>query len=145
MALLTASRYTQNPVVAEFTFSVADTIVDVNGVTKNFGTSDLAVTADIINLPINSIVIGGQIITEQVFDTLGYAVILGDVDSTNRYHATADLKAVGAVNLLTPGFKNIGGRNIRIGITNADVCTTGRMTVRVTYIISGRGTEVQPH
>jgi hypothetical protein len=33
------------------------------------------------------------------------------------------------------------GENIRIGLTNADVCTTGKMTVRVMYTIRNKANE----
>lgn len=146
MALLKRTRTTQYPVVAEFTFNFNDTMVDVAGVTRDFGSfaggsaAATQYTFEAIPLPPNAVVIGGDISTEIAFDSATYAVIVGDSGSANRYHATADLKGVARVPLLVTGFRG-AGENIRIAITVADVCTTGKMTLKVQYITSGRANE----
>ncbi len=139
MSVLKAARGAQYVNEAEFVLNFDDTMLDINGASKDFGLTNTSATSwDIINLPANSVVLGGQITTETAFDTASYAVVLGDSSTANRYLASADLKGAATVALLTPGFRNTSGLNIRIGITNADVCTAGKMTVRVQFVITDR-------
>lgn len=147
MSALITTRGAQYPLVAEFTFDFDDTMVNTAGNSVNFGAANLGGAAgsfDIINLPPNAIVIGGDISTDIAFDTAGFDVIVGDSVDTDRYHATADLKGLGRVPLLVTGYLGVGNK-IRLNFTSDDVCTTGRMTVRVLYLIRGRVQEVQTH
>lgn len=147
MALLKYTRASQDILVAEFTFNYNDTMVNTAGNTVDFGLTNLGGAAgafDIISLPVNAIVVGGSITTRTAFDTASYAVILGDSVDTDRYHASADLKAAATVSLLTPGYVSIGNK-IRLTITNADACTAGAMDIRVHYIIRGRAKEVSTY
>jgi hypothetical protein len=144
MALLIPTRTAQTPSVAEFLFNFNDTMVNTAGNTVDFGAANLGGAAgsfDILGLPIGAIVVGGRIITTVAFDTAGYDVILGDSVDTDRYHATADLKGLGTVALLTPGYFTIGNK-LRLNFTSDDVCTTGQMLIQVEFIIRGRGGEV---
>lgn len=145
MSVLIASRGAQWLKTAEFTFNFNDTMLDVNGVSKDFGlTNTSATTWEIIKLPPGSTVQGGEIVTETAFDTASYAVVLGDSTTADRYHASADLKGAARVAVLTPGFRNTAGLNVRIGITNADACTAGKMTVRVNYTVADQINEAVP-
>lgn len=147
MSALITTRGAQYPLVAEFTFNFDDTMVNTAGNSVDFGAANLGGAAgsfDIINLPPNAIVIGGDISTDIAFDTAGFDVIVGDSVDTDRYHATADLKGLGRVPLLVTGYLGVGNK-IRLNFTSDDVCTTGRMTVRVLYLIRGRVQEVQTH
>lgn len=147
MSALITTRGAQYPLVAEFTFNFDDTMVNTAGNSVNFGASNLGGAAgsfDIINLPPNAVVIGGDISTDIAFDTAGFDVIVGDSVDTDRYHATADLKGLGRVPLLVTGYLGVGNK-IRLNFTSDDVCTTGRMTVRVEYLVRGRVQEVQTH
>lgn len=146
MAVLKRTRTTQYPVTAEFTFNFNDTMLDVNGVARDFGSlaggsSALTIyTFDVIPLPPGAVVTGGRLTTEVAFDTLGFDVIVGDSAVANRYAATADLKALGSVALVPTGFRG-AGENVRIGISTDDACTTGKFTIRVEYIVSGKANE----
>lgn len=143
MAVLTASRSAQYALTATFTWNFSDTMLNTSGVSKNFGSSDTgALVFDVIPLPPNAIVIGGHVATITAFDTASYAVLVGDSVDTDRYHATADLKGVAVVQLLTPGYINTGGLPVRLTITNADACTTGKARLTVRYIVDGRAQEV---
>jgi hypothetical protein len=145
MAILRTNRGLQYPLVAEFVFNFDDTMVNTAGNLVDFGAANLGGAAgsfDVIHLPPSAIVIGGDISTDIAFDTAGFDVIVGDSATANRYHATADLKALGRVPLLTPGYVGLG-ESIRLNFTSDDVCTTGRMSLRVHYIIRGRTNESQ--
>lgn len=141
---LKAARTAQRPLIAEFQYNFNDTMLDVAGVSKDFGLASLAMAFDVINLPPNAVVVGGDITTETAFDTAAYSVQIGDSAVANRYLAATDVKALGRTALVPSGFRNVDGLNLRITIANTDGCTTGKGTVRVHYIISGRADEVQP-
>ena len=148
MALLTPTRGHQDVLVAEFLFNYNDTMVNTVGNTVDFGLLNAGAGAgifDIINLPVNSIVVGGSISTMVAFDTAGYDVIVGDSVDDDRYHATADIKGVATVALLTTGYLNTGGLPLRLKFSSDDVCSTGQMLVRVEYIIRGRVCEIVPN
>lgn len=145
MSKLIASRTGQYVMDAEFTFNFDDTMVSAAGAEVDFGKTNVAATSfDIINLPENSIIVGGELVVETAFDTASYAVVIGDSAVADRYLATADRKAAARTALVPTGYRTAGA-NLRIGITNADVCTTGKATVRVQYVITGRANEVNPN
>lgn len=140
---LNASRNAQWPLAAEFTFNFDDTMVNSAGNTVDFGKTNLGGAAgafDIINLPEGAVVIGGEVITETAFDTAGFDVTIGDADVADRYLASADLKGAGRAALTPTGART--GANLRLGFSSDDVCTAGKMTVRVLYVIPGRANEV---
>jgi hypothetical protein len=145
MSKLISARTAQFVMEAEFTFNFDDTMVSVAGQEVDFGKTNISATSfDIINLPENSVIIGGELVTETAFDTASYAVTIGDSAVADRYLASADRKGAARVALVPTGYRT-SGSNLRIGITNADVCTAGKATVRVQYVIAGRANEVNPN
>lgn len=138
MSDLTITRTSQVPLVSTFTWNFNDTMDNTSDVSKNFGSSDLAMVADVIKQPPNAIVVGGHLEVITAFDTAGYDVIIGDSVDTDRYMATADVKALGITPLLTPGYVNVGGLPIRLTIASDDVCTTGKARIVLYHIIDGR-------
>jgi len=145
MSKLIAARSAQYLMEAEFAFNFDDTMVDVTGATKDFGLTNIAATSfDIINVPEGAVILGGSLTVDTAFDTASYAVVIGDSVVANRYLATADRKGA-AHTALTPTGYRTAGENIRIGITNADVCTAGKGVVRIQYAITGRANEVVPN
>lgn len=145
MSKLIAARTGQYVMEAEFTFNFDDTMVSVGGTEVDFGKTNTAATSfDIINLPENSVIVGGELVTETAFDTASYAVVIGDSATADRYLASADRKGAARVALVPTGYRTTGA-NLRIGITNADVCTAGKATVRVQYVITGRANEMIPN
>jgi hypothetical protein len=145
MAKLNASRTAQYLMNAEFVFNFDDTMNDITAASKDFGKTNIAATSfDIINVPEGAVIVGGELVVETAFDTASYAVIIGDSAVANRYLATADRKAVGRTALVPTGYRT-AGENIRIQITNADVCTTGKATVRIQYVVTGRANEIVPN
>lgn len=146
MALKKATRTAQRPLVAEFTFSFDDTMVDKDGATKDFKTTGTSFVGDVINLPINSIVTGGEVVTETaVTGSTAYNISVGDSGSATRYLGATDKVSAGRTALVPTGYVNDGGLNLRLTVapTVADA-TAGKVTVRVQYILRGKADEVVP-
>lgn len=143
MTLKKASRTAQYPLVAEFTFSFGDTMMDVNGAVKDFKTVGTTVVEP-IPLPVNAIVIGGDVTTETaVGGSTAYNVSVGDSGNTTRYLGVTDRVAAGRTPLVPTGFVG-NGENLRLTVspTVADA-TAGKVTVRVEYVVRTRSNEVQ--
>lgn len=146
MSTLIATRSSQRLQVASFTWNFDDTMLNTAGVSKDFGLLNTSATSfDVINLPRGAIVTGGQLMVHTAFDTASYAVIIGDSSTANRFLATADRKAVATTALVPTSFRNTTGLNIRMEITNADVCTTGKATLIVQFVVEGKADEVYPN
>jgi hypothetical protein len=143
MSKLIAARTAQNVVEAEFTFNFDDTMVSVAGSEVDFGKTNISATSfDIIPLPAGATILFGEVVRTTAFDTASYAVTVGDATTADRYLASTDLKAAGHTALVPTGFVSTGEK-VRIGITNADVCTTGVCTVRIGYVVAGKADIVQ--
>lgn len=147
MSLKKATRTAQTVLEAEFTWNFGDTMVNTVGNTVDFGAANLGGAAgkfDVINLPPNSVVLGGELIVETAFDTAGYDITVGDSAVENRYLTSTDAKGLGRTELVPTGFHNTGGLNLRITMSSDDVCTTGKATLRVQYVVDNRVCEVVP-
>lgn len=145
MAKKIASRTAQWPLVAEFTFNFDDTMVNTAGNTVDFGKTNLGGAAGsfvVIPMPPGAVVTGGAVVTETAFDTAGFDVTVGDTAVANRYLASTDLKAAGITALVPTGYRGVG-ENVVLGFTSDDVCTAGKLTVRVEYVVTNRQSEVQ--
>lgn len=143
MTKLISARTAQPVMEAEFIFNFDDTMVSVAGTELDFGKANIASAAfDIINLPVDAVIVGGEVVTDTAFDTAGYDITIGDADSANRYLASTDVKAAGRTALVPTGYRVTGP--LRLTRVSDDVCTAGKMSVRVLYIQEGRGTEVNP-
>ena len=145
MAKLIPARTSQYPLVAEFPFNFDDTMLDVNGVLKDFKTVGSAVFSA-INLPVNAIVIGGEVVTEvPVTGSTAYNISVGDSVSATRYLGATDRVAAGRTALVPTGYVGLG-EQIRLTVApTVAAATAGRVTVRVQYIIRNRVSEVQTH
>lgn len=144
MALLKATRNAQWPLMAEFTFNFDDTMVDINGVTKDFKTFGGNPVVDAINLPANANVIGGELVVETAYaGTTVATVSVGDSASATRYGSAINLMSAARTALTLTGFRG-AGENLRLtfNLTVANA-TAGKATVRVLYTIQGRSNEVQ--
>lgn len=144
MAILKKTRGAQYPLVAEFTFNYGDTMVNSASVSKDFGLTTVAETNsfEIINLPYNAVVVGGDVVTETAFDAATYTITVGDSTTANRYLTSTDVKSVGRVALVPTGYVSDGG-SVYFTLNCADVCTAGKATVRITYTIRNRVNEAQ--
>jgi hypothetical protein len=142
MALLRKTRGAQYPLLAEFKFTITDTMSMTDGVTKAFSVA--APVADVIPLPPNAVVIGGDMTVEAVSDETGTATIaVGDSASAARYLAATNLKAAARTALTLTGFRG-AGEDIRITLANQNGnATAGRVSLRVLYIIQDKHNEVQ--
>lgn len=145
MAKLIATRGAQYPLVSEFTFNFDDTMVDINGVLKDFKTVGSTVV-DAINLPTGAIVIGGEVVTETaVGGSTAYNVSVGDSGNATRYLSATDRVAAGRTPLVPTGYVG-NGEQIRVTVApTGATATAGKVTVRVQYIVRNRVNETQTH
>lgn len=145
MAKLIATRGQQYPLVAEFTFNFSDTMLDVNGVLKDFKTVGSAVF-EVINLPTGAIIVGGDVTTETaVTGATAYNISVGDSGSATRYLGATDKLSAGRTALVPTGYVGTGEQiRVTVAPTVADA-TAGKVTVRVQYIVRNRVNETQTH
>lgn len=144
MAKLTASRGAQPVMLAEFTFNFDDTMVDVNGATKDFKTVGSNVFEP-INLPNGAVVVGGEVVTETaITGSTAYNISVGDSASATRYLGATDRVTAGRTALVPTGHRT-EGKNLRVTVApTVAAATAGKVTVRVQYITEGRVCEVNP-
>lgn len=144
MALIKATRAAQYPLVQEYVFSFGDTVVDTNGVTKDFFTHTGDPVVPMFNLPYGSVILGGDIIVETAYAGTTVATLsVGDSGSATKYASAVDVMT-GARTALTIPAATTGGLNV-IGTLTMTVAnaTAGKVRVRLMYTIEGRGQEVQ--
>jgi len=142
MPKLNANRALQYPLVAEFTFNLTDTMVNTSGVETAFKAT--AGIFDVIKLPVNANVIGGELVVETVSDETGTATVkIGDSANDARYLTATNLKAAARTALTLTGYRG-SGEDIRITLANQNGnAAAGKATIRVMYTIQGRANEVQ--
>lgn len=143
MSTLIANRGVQYGLWAEFRFSFADAMIDVNG--NLVGFKNAAGVFEPIKLPANAVVVGGDLTVETASNESGAAatIAVGDKNLATRYLAATSVKAAGRTVLGLTGYRGVG-EDIRITVanTNGDA-TAGVYSLRVHYTISGRTQEVQ--
>lgn len=147
MAKLNASRTAQYPMVAEFVFNYNDTMTDINGVTKTFGSvyTD-AGTFEVIPMPPGAVITGGEVIVETAgVGPTAYTLNVGTSASATAYASAVDLKTAARTALtLTSPLGSNDGKNIRIAIASTVAnATAGKVRVRVMYTMDNRANEVQ--
>ena len=143
MATLLATRGMQYPLLAEFTFNFNDTMLNTSGASDGFATVASHVF-DVINLPPNAIVIGGDVVTETaVTGSTAYNVSVGDSASATRYLGATDRVAAGRTALVPTGYVSLG-EAIRLTVApTVATATAGKVTLRVEYVVRNRQNEVQ--
>lgn len=142
MATLKPSRGSQYVMSAEFVFEFDDTVVDVNGAVADLSTVGSHVF-EAIYLPPKAIVIGGEVVTETaVTGPTAYNVSVGDSDSAARYLGVTNKLSAGRTPLVPTGY--VGeGENIQITVAPTEAAaTTGKVYVRVEYVMRDRQNEV---
>ena len=147
MTVLKAARTAQKVMSSEFTFNFDDTMLNTAGVSKDFKTTGTSIVADVINLPPNAIVTGGEVVTETaIAGSTAYNVSVGDSGSATRYLGATDRVTAGRTALVPTGFVNADGLNLRLTVapTVADA-TAGAVTVRVLYVLRGKADDVVPN
>lgn len=146
MAVLKKVRAAQDVQAMIFTFNYNDTMVSKAGVDSDFGYSTTAATIfEIMTLPKGARVVGGQFERLTAFDAATYTVLIGDSGDTDRYLASADLKAAGSSDLLKLWGSGTQTNTIEMSITCADACSTGVGRVTVLYVVDDRGQEITGH
>ena len=145
MAALNATRGAQWPLVGEFTFSIGDTMKNTSGAADAFATV-AAHVFDVINLPQNAVVIGGDIVTETAFTgSTAYNVKVGDSANDARYLGTTDKTTAARTALVPTGYVGLG-ENIRLTVTpTIATATAGKITLRVLYTIRDKANETVPN
>lgn len=153
MPLLTASRGAQYVMASEFIWNFNDTMKDVAGVTKTFGSvfGD-AGNFEIINLPPGAQIVGGDIVVEtQGVGPTAYTINLGTSGGAAILLSATDLK--GAVNTrtalllttLTGATSTNVGLNIRMAVTSSVAnATAGKWRLTVLWKMDGRQNEATP-
>ena len=150
MAKLFAARGAQYVKSAEFIFNFNDTMVDIAGATKDFGTTIAsAPIVDIINLPVGAEIIGGHLVVEtQGVGPTAYSVKLGVVGDDACYLAASDLLAAASTRyalLLTKTLASKAGLNIRMTMVDSvAAATAGKFRVTVLYKLDGQINEAVP-
>lgn len=140
MTTLKSARTAQYPQVAEFKFTMADNMLNVNGVLTPFNAA--SGIFEPIPLPIGAVVIGGDVTVETASDDTGTATIaIGDSINNARYLAATSIKAAARTALALTGYRG-NGENLRMTLANAGAnAANGVVSVRLEYIISGRAQE----
>ncbi len=145
MALLKKNRGAQWPLYQDFTFTVADTMVDTAGATNSMAVVG-SKTYDVCGLPVGAVVIGGELVVNTVSnDATTATVSVGDSVSATRYLGATTYKTAARTALVPTGYNGLG-EDLRITVANGTGgATTGSVTVRVGYVVGGRTNEVQPN
>lgn len=141
MTELIKVRGSQPLQVAEFTFTIGDTMVNAAGAADAFATVGAHVF-DIIPQEAGMIVVGGEVVTETAFvGSTAYNVKVGDATSDVRYLGTTDKTTAARTALVPTGFISTG-EAIRLTVTpTIATATAGKLTVRVHYVKRNRQTE----
>lgn len=150
MALLQQTRGSQPLQVSEFIFNFNDTMKDVNGAVKTFGSvyTD-AGNFEIIKLPPGAQIVGGDIVVEtQGVGPTAYTINLGTSGGAAILASAFDLK--GAVNArsalllttLTGATSTLTGLDVRMAVTSSVAnATAGKWRITVLWKLDGRTTE----
>ena len=145
MATLIKNRCLQYPLVAVFEFDIAsgDVMVNTSGVSQTFKAT--TGTFDVIALPVNSQVIGGDLVVETASNDSSTATLsVGDSGSATRYLGATSIKSAARTALVPTGFMNSSGLDIRITLANASGdATAGKVRLHVTYVVKNRQNETQ--
>lgn len=148
MALKTATRGAQRPLHAEFIASFNDTMVDVNGATKTFGSvfGDQG-TFEIIKLPVGARIVGANLLVETAgVGPTAYTVSLGTSASATNILAATDLKTAALTTVTVTNTIALlcnDGSNVRATIASTVAnATAGKFRVVVSYVIDGKVDEV---
>lgn len=140
MATIKKTVGAQWSLIAHFDFTMADAMVNTSGVLTNFkATSGVF---DIMTLPFNSQVVGGDLIVRVVSNDTGTATLsLGDSGLATRYLTTTNLKVAARTALGITGYKT-QGESIRATIANGTGdATTGDFRIAIHFMVDSRQSE----
>jgi hypothetical protein len=144
MALKTATRGAQRLLMGEFVASFNDTMKDINGVLKTFGSvfGD-AGTFDAILLPVGAVIQGGELLIDtQGAGPTAYTVQIGTASTASAFLGPTTLTGVAGTKTVFTGGGYAdanAGQNVRIVIASTVAnATAGKFRVRVYYTIDGK-------
>ena len=143
MAKRSKVRSAQYPLVQEYVFNFADSVVDVNGVTKSFAAQADDPVFPMFDMPQGAFVLGGDLIVEEAYVGPTAATLsIGIEGAATKYVNAADLKTAARTALTIPA-GGVSGEELigTLAMTVADA-TAGKVRVRIMYTIDGRGQEV---
>jgi hypothetical protein len=145
MAKKIATRSAQWPLLAEFYWNYNDTVVDINGATKDLSVFGTAIVFDAINLPPGAIVQGGELVTETAgTGSTAFTMSVGDSGSIVRYLGATDKVAAARTALVPTGYVGTG-ENIRLSITpTVATATAGKWSLKVWYAMRDKANETVP-
>jgi hypothetical protein len=147
MSELQRLRDIQYKGTAVFAFNFNDTMDDINGDARDFGSlaggsvAATIYTFKVAGMPKGAVVTGGSLSRSVAFDTAGLDVTVGDTASTNRYVASTDVKGTGVTALVPTGYVS-DGEDLVITLSTDDACTTGKAVLEVEYVRPGFVSEV---
>ena len=161
MAKLLAARTAQSPLTQEFTFDVSTAVADtmatvvgnvIGGASPSFQAATQAIGGfyagaaqiyEIMPLPVGATVLSGELVVNTaVAGPTASGITIGDSGSAARYLGSTSLLSAARTNMVPTGFVG-NGENIRVTITNTvAVATAGKVTIRITYAVAGRVSEV---
>lgn len=143
MAKISKTRAAQYPLVQEYVFNFADSVVDVNGVTKSFAAHADDPVFPMFDMPQGAVIMRIDAFVEEAFVGPTVAALsVGVAGEADKYIADMDLLTpANSDDVNTPSIA--GGEEIlgTLAMTVANA-TAGKVRVRVMYTIDGRGQEV---
>lgn len=98
-----------------------------------------------IELPVNAIVLSGELVTTEAWNSTTSDVMdVGDAGSQNRYLNDGNIRALAArVPLVPTGFIHTGGDLTVRWVSGGGTPTTGKVRLTVQYVIVGRSSSTQ--
>ncbi len=92
-----------------------------------------------VELPKGAIVVGGDVVVEEVFNSTTDTLAIGDDGSTARYGSGIALQSLGRTALTLTGYKYLALNTVDALYTHTGgPATTGRARIRVEYVVAGR-------
>jgi len=139
MTVLTKKADRQYALTATADLIWSDAVV--GGVAGAVGTTAVAA----VDLPANAIVTGGFVVVDTVWNSSGTTTFaIGDGTTADRYKTATTLKTAGLTALVPTGFKYTAPDTVDITVVVAgSTASAGAGRLVVTYIVDGRGNEVQ--
>lgn len=147
MAQKIPTRGAQPVMSMSFDASFNDTMLDVNGAPKTFGSTFGTSVFEVINLPAGAVVTGGELIAEVAgVGPTAYTIAVGTAGAPEAFLAATSVAAAGRTALTGLGLQANDGKNVRITLAATVAnATAGKFRLRVEYVIDGRATEVNPY
>lgn len=98
------------------------------------------VAADIMELPVNAVVTGGDVVTSVAWNSVtSDVIVVGDAASAARYFASTTIHAINRNPLVPTGFQYTAKTNLQATVTSVGgSLTAGQTRICVHYYIANR-------